>query len=172
MAAGKVAPDEAAAVQRIRGQQVQEAEAGLHPNGAAQQISGGDKGLGEELVIAACAQEQGGQHQRRGPVGQGTGQRHGKLAAAAVGALLAFRIGVGEESADGEQENGADAQTKPCGDQDAGGFTHHHGGYQDQEKAQAARHAVRGAEQQAHHRQQREEGVDAQLDAHPTAQRD
>ena len=43
---------------------------------------------------------------------------------------------------------------------------------QHQEQAQAARHAVGGAERQANDRQQWEKGVDAHFDAHPTSQGD
>ena len=46
------------------------------------------------------------------------------------------------------------------------------GGHEHQKQAEAAPQSVSGAERQADDRQQREEGVDAQLDAHPTAQRD
>ena len=141
--AGEAAANEAAAIERIGGQQVQEAEAGLHPYHAAQQISGGDQGLGEEMDIAAGAQERGGQNQGRGAVGEGTGEGHGKLAAAAVGVFLAFRIGVGKEAADGKQKNGAQAQTEPGGDQQASGFADEDRGNQYQEEAQAARHSRR-----------------------------
>ncbi len=93
--------------------------------------------------------------------------------AALADALLALGIGVGEETADGQQQNGAQAQAEPGGDHEAGGFADQDGGDQHQEEAQAATHAaaVGGAERQADQGQDGKEGVDAQLDAHPAAQR-
>ncbi len=148
------------------------AQAGLHPHHAAQQIGGGDERLVEKLEIAAGAQKGSGQHQRRGQVGQRTGQRHGKLPAALVGVLLAFGIGVGKQAADGQQQNGAQPQSQPRRHQQPRGLPHHHRRHQHQKQAQAARHAVGSAQPQANDRQQREKGVDAHLHAHPTAQRD
>jgi len=110
--------------------------------------------------------EQGG-----GAVGEGTGKRHGKLAAAAVGALLTFRIGVSEEAADGKQENGAQAQTEPGCDQNASSFADDDRGYQYEEQGQATGNSVRDADSEADERQQGEECVDAQFDAHPAAHR-
>ena len=43
-------------------------------------------------------------------VGQRAGEREGKLAGALVGILLALGIGVGKQSADGKQQNGAQPQ--------------------------------------------------------------
>ena len=150
---------------------MQQAEAGLHPHHAAQQVGGCDPGLVEELDVAARAQKRRGQHQRRGQVGQGAGQRQGKLPAALIGVFLAFGIGVGKQAADGKQQNGAQAQAEPGGDQQARDLAHHDRGHEHEEQPQAARHAVGGAQPQADQRQQGEEGVDAHLDAHPTAQR-
>ena len=109
---------------------------------------------------------------RGGQIGQRTGQRHGKLAAALIGVLLALGVGVGKQAADGQQQNGAQPQAQPCGHQQARGLAHDDRGHHHQKQAQSARPAVRGAEHQADDSQQGEEGVDAQLDAHPTAQRD
>ena len=54
----------------------------------------------------------------------------------------------------------------------AGGLAHQDSAGEHQEQAEAAAQAVRDAERQADEGQQREEGMDAQFDAHPTAQRD
>ena len=51
--AGKAAAKEAAEVERIGGQQVKGAEAGLHPDHAADQVIGGDEGAGEQMHVAA-----------------------------------------------------------------------------------------------------------------------
>ena len=141
MRAGKTAADEAAAIQRIGRQQVHQAHEDLHPHRAAQQVCGRDERLCEEVHIAAGAQEHGSQHQRRGPVGQGTGERDGKLPYAGVCVFLALGIGVGEESADGEEENGAQAQSEPGGDEQACGLPYRDGRCNDQEQADAPRQA-------------------------------
>jgi hypothetical protein len=60
---------------------------------------------------------------------------------------------------------------QPRSHQQPRGFPHHHRRHQHHEQAQAAHPAVGGAQTQANHRQQREKGMNAQLDAHPTAQR-
>ena len=52
-------------------------------------------------------------------VDDGAGEGHGKLAEALVRVFLALGIGVGEQAADGEQQDGAQAQTK-IGGHDAG----------------------------------------------------
>ena len=113
----------------------------------------------------------GGQHQRRRPVGQRAGQRNGKLSAALVGNLLALRIGVGKQSADGQQKHGAQAKPEPGSHQQARGLAHRHGGHKDEEQSQAALPAVSGADAEADQGEQREEDVDAHFHAHPTAQR-
>ena len=109
--------------------------------------------------------------QRRGQVGHRAGEGDGELAAALVGVLLAFRVGVGKQAADGEQQNGAQAKIEPGGNQEPCGFAHDDGGHEDK-KSKAARPAVVGADAQKDKGEQREEDVDAQLDAHPTSQRD
>ena len=141
--AGKAAAEQPPAVQRISGQQMQHAQAGLHPHHAAQQVGGGDEGLVEEPYIAAGAQKRSGQHQRRGSVGQRTGQRHGKLPAALVGILLALGIGVGKQPADGQQQNRAQPQSQPRRHQQPRRLAHRDRRHQHEEQAQAARHAVR-----------------------------
>ena len=170
--AGEAAADEAAAVERIGGHQVQQRQPDLHPDHAAQQVSRGDERLVEEADIAACAGEGGGQHQRRRQVGDRAGEGKNELGAAAVGILLAFGVGVGEEAAEGQQQHGAQAQAQPRGDDEAGDFAGQNGGNQHQEQAEAAAYPGGGAERQAHERQDGEEGVNAHLDAHPAAQRD
>ena len=141
----------AAAVRRpgVSRQQVQQAQAGLHPHHAAHQRSGGDPRLGKKFDIAAGAQKRCGQQQRRGQVRQRTGQRQGKLPAALAGALLAFRVGVGKQSADGQQQNGAQPQSQPCGHQQPRRLAHHHCSHQHKEQPQAAPNAVRAAQRQA-----------------------
>jgi len=66
----------------------------------------------------------------------------------------------------------AQAQAKPGGNQQTGSLADKNCGNQHQEQAEAAPQPVRDAERQADECQQREEGVDADFDAHPTAQRD
>ncbi len=63
--------------------------------------------MGEKFDVSTGADEGCRKHQRRGAIDDRAGERHGKLAEALVGGFLAFRIGVGEEAADGEQQDGA-----------------------------------------------------------------
>ena len=77
-----------------------------------------------------------------GQVGHRAGERPGATGRCPVGVLLAFRVGVGEQAADGEQKNGAQAQTEPGGNQQARGFADDDGGNEQQEQDQAARPAV------------------------------
>ncbi len=75
-------------------------------------------------------------------VGQRAGQRNGKLPAALVGNLLAFRIGVGEKPADGKQQHRAQAQSQPGRNQQPRGFAHCNCGHKNQEQRQV-RAAIR-----------------------------
>ena len=122
---------------------------------------------------AGGSDKDAGQDAGSGQVGDGAGEAEDKLGGSLGRAFLAFRVGVGKESADGEQEDGAQAETEPGGDNEAGRLADQNRRNQHQEEAQAATDAFlfRSAERQADQRQQGEEGVDAQLDSHPTAQR-
>ena len=78
------------------------------------------------------------------PVAQiddGAGERHGKLAEALIGVFLAFRIGVGEEAADGEQQDGAKAQAKIGSHDEARNFSHEYRRDEDKEEPEAAKPA-------------------------------
>lgn len=169
--AGKSAAQKPAGIERIGGYEVEDGQACLHPDHAAQEVGGGDPGLVEEAGIAAGAENDGSHGHGGCRIGDRAGKGHGELANALIGVLLAFRIGIGEESADGEQEHGAEAQAETRGDDEAGGFADEDGEYDDEEEAEAARPAFRGADAKADEGEQREKGVDTQLDAHPTAQR-
>ena len=96
---------------------------------------------------------------------------HGELACAVIGQLLALWIGIGVEAAEGHEENGAQAQSQPCGDEQARGFAGNDGGGEGEEQSHAALPFVAAAEPQEDEDQQREEEVDAQFDAHPAPQR-
>ncbi len=123
-------------------------------------------------MFPAGAQKGRGQQQRGDQVGQGTGQSHGKLPAALAGAFLALRIGVGKQSADGQQQNGAQPQSQPGSHQHPRRLAHQHGEDNHQKQGQAARRPVGRIEDQAKDGQKREKSMDAQFHAHPTAQRD
>ena len=101
----------------------------------------------------------------------GSGERHGELAEALVGGFLAFGIGVGEESADGEQKHGAKLEIEIGGHHQARNLAHNHGRYADEEEAKAAQNSVSGAEAETDQRESREKDVHAHLHAHPSAQR-
>ena len=170
--AGEVAAEQASGIEGIRGQQMEDAKAGLHPDHAAEEVGGGDPGLIEEADVAAGAHKADAERERREEVGEGSGEGDGELAGAAIGVFLAFRVGVGEEAADGEQEDGAEAEAEPGGDEEAGGFADDDGGNEDEEEGKAASYAVGGAEAQAHEGEQREECVHPQFNTEPTTQRD
>jgi hypothetical protein len=169
--AGKVAPEQPSAVQWIGREQVQKAQTGLHPNHAAHQRRSRNPRLGKKFDVAAGAQKCCGQHQRRGQICHRTCQSQAKLSAALVGAFLAFRVGIGKHSADGQQKNGAQPQSQPSGHQQPRRLAHGYGSHQNHEQSQAAQNAGRAAQRQANGGQKREKDVDAHLDAHPTAQR-
>ncbi len=172
MGAGEVAAQKTARVERIGGQQMQDAEAGLHPDHAAQQIGGSDERLAEKLDVSACAEE--GERERAcgEQVGDGPGEAEHELARAVIGAFLAFGVGVGEEAADGQHENSTQAQAEPGGGEKACGFADEDGDGERKEEAEAACPAVIAGEAEAHEGQQRIERVDAQFYAEPAAQRD
>ena len=172
MLAGKATADEAAHIERVSGDEVHQRQAHIHPDQAAQQMGRGNERHVEEVDVAARACECGGQHQRGGDVGQRSGERQNELGASLAGAFLAFGIGVGKEAADGQQQHGAQAQAEPGGDHEAGRLTHQHRGNKYEKQHKTLAQAFRGAERQADQGEQGKEGVDAQLDAHPTAQRD
>ena len=119
------AADKAAHVERVSGDKVNERQANLHPDQAAKEMAGGDEGLVEEVNVAARACECDGQHQGGGDVGERSGEGEDELGASLAGALLAFRVGVGKEAADGQQQHGAQAQAEPGGDDEARGFSYH-----------------------------------------------
>ncbi len=150
---------------------MQQAQPRLHPDHAAQQIGGRDPGLIEEPDVSARSEKRDAQSRGCGAVGDRAGESDGELADALIRVFLAFGVGVGKEAADGQHENRAQPQAEPCGDEEARDFAHDHGGDEDKKKADAAQPALRGAEAKAHHRQEQEKRVDAQLDAHPSAQR-
>ena len=81
------------------------------------------------------------------------------------------RVGIGEESADGQEQDGAEAQSQPRSNQETGGFAHGDGGYQQEEESQSAGNALWAAHGKEHQDQEREEDVDADLDTHPPAKR-
>ncbi len=171
MFAGEGVTDEAAAIERVGGKQVQQAETQLHPDQAAQQACGGNEGQIEERDTAADAQNGRGSGKPCAPIGQRTGKRQNKLPGAVIGFFLAFRIGVGEQSADGQQEDGAQAQTQSRGNHETGGLAHGDGGYEEDEESQSARPALGAAHGKKHQHQERKEDVEADLDTHPAAKR-
>ena len=59
--------------------------------------------MGENLYVTARANKCRCEHQRSDAIGQRTDERNGKLAEALVGGFLAFRVGIGEQPADGQQ---------------------------------------------------------------------
>jgi hypothetical protein len=60
------------------------------------------------------------------------------LTEALIGVFLALRIGVGEESADGEQEDGAEAEAKIGSRDEARSFSHEYCRDEDKEEPYAA----------------------------------
>jgi hypothetical protein len=172
MLEGEAATKQTAEIERVGRQEVQNAEAGLHPNHAAQEPGSGNPRMGEEADVSSGANEGGGQHESRGAIGDGAGKGHGELAEALVGVFLAFGIGVGKEAADGKEEDGAKAKVEVGRRDEARRFADNDGDDEHHEQAEAAQPSVRGAEAETHHREQWEKGVDAHLDAHPPAQRD
>ena len=82
--------------------------------------------------------------------------------AAVIGFFLALRVGVGKQAADGQQQNGAQAQTQPCRNQQARGFAHGNGGHEKKKERQSARPPVCAADGKQHQNEQRKEDVDAQ----------
>ena len=74
-------------------------------------------------------------------------------------------------TADGQQQDGAQAQPQPRSNQQAGSLAHGNGRHQQDEESQSARQALRAAHGKEHQHQEREEDVDAKLHAHPPAKR-
>ena len=134
-------------------------------------MAGGDEGMIEELHIAAGAEDDAGSGERRADIGERTGQRKDELPAALIGDLLALRIGVGKQAADGQQQDGAEAKAQPCRRHEARCFTHGDGRYKKKKKGQRARPAVSAADGEEHQDEQREKDVDAHLHTEPSAQR-
>ena len=170
--AREVVADKAAAIEGIGGQKVKQAEEDEEPDEGAQKMGGRDKGKIEEADIAARAEDGSDGGECGEEIGQRAGGGENELTRAAVGDFLAFRVGVGKEAADGEKEDGAEAQAEPRGHEKACGFAHHHGGHKQKENCEAARPAVGTADGEEHEDEQREEDVDAHFDAQPTAKGD
>ena len=105
--ARKAAAEQPSAVEGVGREQVQKTQSSLHPYHAAHQRCGRNQRLGKKIYIAARTQKGRGQQQSRCQVGHRTGQRQGKLPASLAGALLTFRVSVGKESANGQEQNGA-----------------------------------------------------------------
>lgn len=130
----------------------------------------------EEVESAARANNESAKHDRSHAVGKRSGSGEGELAGAAGCKFLAFRIGVGEQTSDGQQEDGAETDTKPGGDEQAGNLAYNDGSGENKEEGHAAsfgeRAALRYAEAEAHDGEEQKEGVDAQFDAKPSAQWD
>ncbi len=151
---------------------MEQAQKRLHPDEAAQQMRGCDEGMIEETDVAAGAEDDAGSGERRAYICEWAGSGQDELPGAAAGDFLALRIGVGEQAADGEKENGAQAQAEPRGNQEARGFANDDCRDEDEKEGEAARPSAGATHGEQHEYEQREEDVDAELNTHPAAQRD
>jgi 16S rRNA (guanine966-N2)-methyltransferase len=165
------AAHESSGVERVGGQQMEYAEAGLEPDGAAEKPLGADEGLFEEADVSARAEEGGGESQSGEQVGEGAGGGEKDLAGAVAGAILAFRIGVGEHAANGQQKDSAEAEVEGRGDEEASGFSYGDGENEREKERKATRGSDRGRKHEADGDEQQKEGVDAQFDTNPAAKR-
>ena len=138
MLAGEAAAEKTACIERISGEEVKDGEACLHPDHAAQEVGGRDPRLVKEADIAAGSEEDGCYGKGGGSIRDRAGKGHSKLANALIGVFLAFRVGVREEAADGQQKDSTETQTEPGGDDEAYDFAHHCGEHDDEEEAEAA----------------------------------
>ena len=134
--------------------------------------SGVTSGRGEELNVSAGTNEGRGDHERGDEVGHGAGESHGELANALVGGFLAFGIGVSEEAADGEQEDGAQLEIEVRRNDEARSFTDKDGCDAEKEEAESAQDSGAAAEAETDEGKGGEEDVHAHLHAHPSAQWD
>jgi hypothetical protein len=171
MFAREAAAQETARVQWVSRQQVQQTKTRLHPDQAAEKIAGRNPGLIEEPDISACSENRNAQSRGCDATGDWSSKSNGELAHALIRVFLTFGIGVGEQASNRKYENRAQAQAEPCRNEEAGDFANDYRGDEDKKKTKAAQPALRSAETKTHYRQEQEKGVDAQLDAHPTAQR-
>ena len=71
MLAREAAANEPAEIERVGGQEVQNAEACLHPNHAAQEPGSGNPRMGEKADASAGANERSGQHESGSAVSEG-----------------------------------------------------------------------------------------------------
>src|ERR1035441_8089289 len=74
MLAGEAAAQKASKIKRVGGQQVEQPEAGLHPDHAAEQVCRSDPGLVKEPDVAACAHKGYGQSEGRCKVRYGASE--------------------------------------------------------------------------------------------------
>jgi len=129
--------------------------------------------MGKDAELAARSADKSGQDNGGGQVGQRPGGGEADLAGSAGGHLLALRVGVSEQAADGKQEDGAQADAEPCGDEKTRDFANDDGGSKNEEQAEAAgfgKVAARGrAEADAHQGEEQKKRVHAQLHAQPPA---
>jgi len=132
MDAREVSAQQTAEVEWIGGKQVQEAEAGLHPDHAANKVVGGDERARQELDISACPDGSCRDHEGGDDVNQRSGECHGEFTGALVRGFLTFGIGVGEKSADGKQQDRAKLEIEAGSDDKTGRFP-----YKDGSNAQA-----------------------------------
>src|SRR5215469_3099926 len=169
MSSREAASQKTAEVERVCGQQMQHAQADLHPDHTAHEMIGRDQRAIEEMHVPAGADERAREHQRSDAVDDRPGKGHRELAEALVSSVLALRIGVGEEAADGEQKDCAQAEVQISGHHQTRSLADHDSGDTKKEETQAARESGRPTEAEAHERKSRKEDVHAHLHASPSA---
>jgi hypothetical protein len=138
----------------------------------AKQMAAVDERRAEKRNCGTCSEDDQRQDGGGGPVGERSGERKRILGASRNGSLLAVGVGVGEQAADGQQKDGAEAEIEPSRHHQAGGFAHCHRCHQQEKQCHSPGPAGGAADGQKHKRQQRKEGVDAQFHTHPPAQGD
>lgn len=170
MAVGEKAADEAAAVERIGGKQVESAKQELHPNKAADHARSAEQGEDEDLDAGVGSESDGDENESGGEVGNRTGEDERVVSGALVGVFLAFGVGVGEQGADGEQQDGAQAQAQAGSDDETRNFAHGEGTEQHEIEGEPAAHAGRAGDTEEDDSDQGNKNVHAQFNACPLAQ--
>ena len=165
---------EAAGVEGEGGDAVHEAKAEVEPEGGAEQVPGADERVGEEEDAGTAALEQAGDEPGDEQVRERAGEGEGVEGRGFAGVFLRFRVGRGLEAADGEEQDGAEADVVEGRSEGARGFANGDGEKEQEPEQAAAPAAETGAIAVGVGEKEEtdEKPVNAELDAEGSAERE
>ncbi len=121
--AAEAAAEDPAGVQRVGGDEIQCSQNHIEPDRRTHQMQGSDQRPGKYRDIRGGPSDEASYCQGKGKIGQRTNRSNRGLYLAFTGAFCAVRIGVREESSNGQQKNTAQLNTVIGRSDDARNFT-------------------------------------------------